>query len=182
MSAQKDFERIWNSVEAIVHGALLKENGDNFLGAAKEAWEREKSKWLNSNSVQYNFLLTLRKKNPVWAEQFLATVEKFSFRKVSLNNSPSLIPYIFGTLCLGAAGAGAGYVLPEDSFLPSLIGHVQTIILGGAVFAWMGGGIFIGLRKNKINALRKKSANVYLEQLKTLRKTLSDLCKKADLH
>lgn len=182
MSTQKDFERIWNSVEAIVHSALLKENGDNFLGAAKEAWEREKSKWRNSDSVQYNFLLTLRKKNPACAEQFLVAVEKFSFRKVKTNTASSLVPYIFGTLCIGAAGACVGYFLPEDSFLPSLIGHLQTIILGGVVFAWIGGGIFIGLRKNKINALRKKSADTYLEQLKTLRKTLSELCRKADLY
>ena len=180
MSTQKDFERIWNSVEVIVHGALLTESGDNFLGAANEAWQREKSKWRKSDGVQYNFLLTLRKKNPACAEQFLAAVEKFSFRKISLHTSPSSAPYIFGTFCIGAAGACAGYFLPEYSFLPSLIGHMQTIVLGGAVFAWIGGGIFIGLRKNKLNALRKKSADTYLEQLKILRKTLFDLCKKAD--
>ena len=180
MSAQQDFERIWTSVESIVQGALLDGDNENIFDVASDVWQREKSKWRDSGRVQYNFLLILRKKNPSYAEQFLSSVEKFSFRKVKVASSPSSIPYIFGTLCFTAVGICAGYFLPTDSFLPNLIGQLPTIILGGMVFGGIGCNIFKSLYQNKTRALLKVSATAYAGQLAPLRKTLLDLCRKAD--
>ena len=178
MTTECDFERIWDSGESIIHGKLL--DADDIFKAANDAWAVEKKKWREPSHVNCKFLQTLSRKNPLVGKHFREELEKFSFRKVNSSSSPSPLLYILGTLCIAAAGICTGYFLPEDSFLPSHIGHLQTIILGGAVFAWTGGGILVGLRKNKIKALRKKSVSAYLEQLKPLRQTLLELCRKVD--
>lgn len=178
MSTVQDFERIWDSVEAVISGTLI--DASDIFNELNEAWTFEQKKWRDPTRLQYNFWLTLNKKNPALAKEFIATIEKFSFRKADLPTSPSLAPYVFGTLCFAAAGAALAYILPEDSFLPRLIGHIPSIILGGMVFAWTGGGIFIGLRKNKTKILRKRAVNAYLKQFKPLRENLIEVCKKID--
>lgn len=180
-TTERDFERIWKSVESIIHGTLLSGDIENIFDTANGAWDLEKEKWRDPVRVHYNFLLALRKKNPLCAKRFSEAIEKFSFKKVKLPAPPSLVPYIFGTLCFATAGACAGYLLPEDSFLPRLIGQLPTIFLGGSIFAGIGNGIFGGLRKNKIKALLKNSANLYVAQLNPLRQSLIELCRKADV-
>ena len=180
MSFEKDFEHIWISSEAFLYKALIDVADRNIFDAVNEAWQHEKLKWRNSGQVQCAFLKSLSRQNPSCAEEFLETFEKFSFKKIDLP-TPGFAPYVFGTLCFAATGAGIGYFLPSDSFLPKFIGDIPTIIFGGVFFAWIGGGVFLRLRRNKANTLRDLSANAYIEQMKPLQQVLSGLCKKGDV-
>ena len=180
MSSQQDFERIWKSVELIIYDALLSGKIENIFDTLNTAWALEQKKWREPTRVHNNFLLALSKKNFACFKQFHEATENFSFQKVALPASPSLVPYFFGVFSFVVLGICAGYFLPPDSFLPNLIGRLPTIIFGGIFFAGMGNGIFEGLRRIKLKAWRKTSANLYMEQLNSLRQVLLELCKKAD--
>ena len=184
MSFQGDFESIWKSVKSIVRGTLIREQEETnavTLKGANRAWYHEKQNWQDPMQIQCNFLLSVERKNPECARQIKDTIDEFSFHKVELAALPSVVPYVMGTMVSTSIGICIGHFLPDSSFIVELIDRVPTLILGGVLFTFLGGNIMYSIWKNKAIETRKKSADLYIEQMEPLYQTLLELCKKADM-
>lgn len=183
MGFAADFERAWKPMADGIKAALLKELKEKnavSLEAARKALERERRNWEDPLRAQYSFRKGLENKAPEHAEAFTEVLGRFQFAEAVLPPLPGKIPYIAGGGALAAAGGVISSLLPADSFLPSLIGHIPVVILGILVFAGIGAGLARTMWQAKAEAARKGCAELYAAQLKSLHDELLEICRKAD--
>lgn len=183
MGFVKDFEQIWKPVSDGITAALLREQKEKnavSLETAVKALTQAKRNFSDPLRVQYSFVVSLREAAPECGEMFQKALERFQFTEVPMSPLPGKTPYAAGTALAAAVGGVGSSLLPEHSFLPSLIGRVPVVLLGAAVFGGIGAGLFRSQWQAKAEESRKDCAKPYTEQLRTLHDELSEICDRAD--
>lgn len=183
MSLEADFERVWKPVASAIGGSLVKKQREEnvvTLDDAAQAWRHEKRNWDDPMRVQSSFLSALEKKSPECARQFRAALDRFAFQEVELAALPSSAPYVAGTTGAAVLGGVVGGLLPQTSLLPRLVGRVPVIVIGGAVFAGLGGSVMRGLWQSKTQTVNEDAAQQYTAQLEPLKAALLEICRRAD--
>ena len=199
MSFENDFKRMWEPIESAFHGVLIEKlRKKNFVPFQDviDAWENEKKNWLDPMRIQNSFLRTMEQRNPAYAKDFHDLIKSFSFQKDISRELPSFIPYAFGILIIATLGGIICYLLSETSFILDLFSnHDKTeddvmftettlrniiTIMGGIVFAGWGKNIMQTAWKNKSAYVGNITVKFYLNQLKSLKKQLSEVCRNLD--
>lgn len=183
MGFVKDFEQVWKPMSDGIKAALLKEQKEKNAVSpetAVKALAQEKRKWNDPLRVQHSFITSMQGKAPEYEQMFMEALERFQFTEVPMSSLPSKMPYTAGTALSAAAGGFGSSLLPEHSFLPSLIGRIPVILLGTAVFGGIGAGLFRSLWQAKAEESRKDCAEPYMKQMQTLHDELLEICRMAD--
>lgn len=183
MGFVKDFEQVWKPVSNGIKAALIKEKKEkNAVSAetAEEALMRARREWSDPLRVQHSFMVSMQSKAPECARMFQEVLQRFQFSEVPMMPLPGKMPYLAGAVLAAAAGGFAGFLLPENFFLLTLIGRIPVILLGVAVFGGIGIGLSRTLWQAKAEESRKDCAEPYMEQLQVLYNELLEICRMAD--
>lgn len=183
MGFVKDFEQVWKPMSNGIQAALLREQKEKnavSLQTAVGALMQAKRDWNDPLRVQYSFITSMQAKAPECGEMFKEVLERFQFTKVLMPPLPDKMPYMAGTALSAVAGGFGSSLLPEKSFLPSLIGRIPVVMLGAVVFGGIGAGLFRSQWQAKAEKLRKDCAKPYMEQLQILHDELLEICSRAD--
>lgn len=183
MGFAADFEQAWKPMSDGINAALLKEQKEKnavLQETAVKALMREKRNWSDPLRVQYSFIASMQGKAPEYVDMFQEALERFQFTEVPMPPLPGKIPYTAGTALAAAVGGYGSSLLPEHSFLPSLVGRIPVVLLGTVVFGGIGAGLFRSQWQAKAEESRKDCAKPYMEQLQALHDELLEICRRAD--
>lgn len=183
MGFVKDFEQAWKPVEDGIKAAFLREQkAKNAVSpeTAVNALMQAKRNFSDPLRVQYSFIVSMQDAAPECGELFQETLERFQFVEVPMSPLPGKMPYMAGTVMSAAAGGFCSFLLPEHTFLPSLIGRIPVVVLGTVVFGGIGAGLFRSRWQARAEESRKECAKPYMEQIQTLHDELLRICSRAD--